>query len=72
MSNDRATFTSVCPVCNREWTRKLMISEKTLESIRKSDSVLLHFMGRAHCSDCVAERNRILNARITTYTGDKK
>lgn len=68
MSKDRATLSSVCPVCNREWTRKLTITEKELETIRKSDSSLLHFMGRAICSDCKAVRNRILNARITTYT----
>lgn len=52
MAKDRATFTSVCPACNREWTRKLMISEKELESIRNSDSKLIHFMGRARCPDC--------------------
>ena len=69
MNKDRATFTSVCPICNREWTRKLMISEKDLENIRKSDSQLIHFMGRAHCHECMDQRNRILNARITEYIG---
>lgn len=52
MPKDRALFTSVCPVCSREWTRTLMISEKELETIRKSDSCLLHFMGRSRCTDC--------------------
>ena len=70
MNKDRATFTSVCPICNREWTRKLMISEKELEGIRKGDGQLIHFMGRAHCRDCRDQRNRILNARITTYMGE--
>lgn len=57
MSNDRALFTSVCPVCSREWTRTLMISEKELEAIRKSDSTLIHFMGRSRCTDCRVHQN---------------
>lgn len=68
MAKDRATFTSACPVCTREWTRTLMISEKELEMIRKGDGQLIHFMSRALCPDCRVDRNRILNARIVTYT----
>lgn len=72
MAKDRATFTSVCPICNREWTRKLMISEKELETIRKGDGQLIHFMGRSLCPDCRAQRNSILNARIATYMEEWK
>ena len=52
MPKDRALFTSICPVCSREWTRTLMISKKELAMIRKGDGALIHFMGRARCNDC--------------------
>lgn len=65
MSKDRASFTSVCPVCSREWTRTLMISEKELETIRKSDSVLIHFMGRSRCTDCRIRQNEEFSKRYS-------
>lgn len=63
MSKDRALFTSVCPVCSREWTRTLMISEKELETIRKGDGSLMHFMGRARCDDCRTRQNEEFSTR---------
>ena len=63
MSKDRALFTSVCPVCSREWTRTLMISEKELETIRKGDGTLIHFMGRARCTDCRTRQNEEFSTR---------